>query len=163
MDEAGHDLLGSCEIPLHRITSAEHARIEDEIDSSGKVHKGRVLKLPAEKLDLPGHEIQSTIEMWAYFIPDLPLDVHLEQGVGGSNQGITKDYESRAKTFIGALTTSVRQAIQGALKIEMGKPEDYDLDMEQMKSMYCAEDQDGNDHVYPEYLVPIMPPKEIPQ
>ena len=25
MDEAGHDLLGSCEIPLHRITASIHA------------------------------------------------------------------------------------------------------------------------------------------
>ena len=43
-DEAGHDLLGSTEVPLHKITSAEHAKLDDEI-VDGKVYKGRVLRL----------------------------------------------------------------------------------------------------------------------
>lgn len=50
MDEAGHDLLGSCEIPMHRITSAEHAKIDDEIGAphtstgrpASQSHKWRV-------------------------------------------------------------------------------------------------------------------------
>mmetsp|Transcript_45249 Transcript_45249/g.125472 ORF Transcript_45249/g.125472 Transcript_45249/m.125472 type:complete len:800 (+) Transcript_45249:3-2402(+) len=161
MDEAGHDLLGSCEIPLHRITSAEHARIEDEIDSSGKAHKGRVCKIPSEKLDLPGHKIQSTIDMWAYFIPDLPLDIHLEQTQTQSGSQLSKDYEARAKAYLAGLAPPIKQAIESAIKVELGKNDDYDLDSDQVKMMYCAEDQDGNEHVYPEYLTAIMPPKDM--
>ena len=48
-DDAGHDLLGSCDIPLHKITSAEHSRIEDEIDATGEgigaLERARILLL----------------------------------------------------------------------------------------------------------------------
>jgi len=161
MDEAGHDLLGSCEIPLHRITSAEHARIEDEFDSTGKPHKGRVLKLPAQKLDLPGHTIQSTIDLWAYFINDLPLDIHLEQPTSSASTTLSKEYEQRAKTFIGGLAPAVRQAIESAMKLQLGKPEESDLDQDQLKAMICATDQDGCEHFFCEYLTPVIPPSEM--
>ena len=55
MDEAGNDLLGSCDIPLHLITSAEATRLDGEADASGGVYRGRVLTLPAQPLTLPDH------------------------------------------------------------------------------------------------------------
>ena len=44
-DVAGPDLLGSFDVPLHRITSAELAQLDDEIQVDGKKHKGRVLRM----------------------------------------------------------------------------------------------------------------------
>lgn len=161
MDEAGHDLLGSAEIPLHRITSAEHARIEDEFDSTGKAHKGRVLKLPAQKLDLTGHDIQSTLDLWAYFINDLPLDIHLEQPTTTSSTTLSKEYEQRAKTFLAALAPKVKYAIEKAIKCQLGKPEDWELDQEQLRQVISAEDQDGCEHFFCEYLTPLIPPSEM--
>eukprot|EP00966_Prymnesium_polylepis_P325596 7381567-Prymnesium_polylepis.1 len=71
-DEAGSDLLGSCEIELQQITSAPVVRVDDEFDAMGAPYKGRVLKLAAQPLSLPGHRIASTIELWLYFLPDFP-------------------------------------------------------------------------------------------
>ena len=56
LDEAGHDLLGSCEVPLHKITAAEHAKMDDEVGADGRIHKGRVLNLPSQPLLLPPRE-----------------------------------------------------------------------------------------------------------
>ena len=44
-DVAGPDLLGSFDVPLHKITSAELAQLDDEIQVDGKKHKGRVLRM----------------------------------------------------------------------------------------------------------------------
>ena len=95
MDEAGHDLLGSCEIALHRITSAEHAKIDDEIGTDGRVHKGRVLELKDHALKLPGHEIESTISMRLYFIPDLPLDIALDEEPQNARKDLDDTYIGR--------------------------------------------------------------------
>ena len=45
---------------------------------SGAAHKGRVLKLEGQKLLLPESQIESTIDLWLFFTPDLPLDIVLE-------------------------------------------------------------------------------------
>lgn len=92
MDEAGHDLLGSCEIPLHRITGAEHAKMDDEIGADGRVHKGRVLKLPAQPLILPGDKIQSTINLAVYFAPDIPQDISLEEHAQARTTALSDEY-----------------------------------------------------------------------
>ena len=78
-DAAGHDLLGSCEIPLHKITSAEHAKVENETGKHAGFHKGRVFKAKAMPLVLPGNKISSTIDLELYFCPDLPQDIVLEE------------------------------------------------------------------------------------
>jgi hypothetical protein len=44
-DVAGPDLLGSFDVPLHKITAAELAQLDDEIQVDGKKHKGRVLRM----------------------------------------------------------------------------------------------------------------------
>ena len=75
-DAAGHDLLGSCEIPLHKITSAEHAKVENETGKHAGFHKGRVFKAKAMPLVLPGNKISSTIDLELYFCPDLPQVSH---------------------------------------------------------------------------------------
>ena len=43
LDEAGSDLLGSCEVPLHLITSADVTRLSDETDGrSASVRRSTV-------------------------------------------------------------------------------------------------------------------------
>ena len=49
-DESGADLLGQCEVPLHRITAAVLAKVEEEVLPSGECHRGRVLKLEGQVL-----------------------------------------------------------------------------------------------------------------
>ena len=169
--------------------------MQPQIDAQGKAHKGRVIKFPAHKLDLPGHDIQSTISVWLYFIPDVDLEIHLEEAVavqtcsshglplvptkwnnspnphreqGGSTPHrttlyrlnsaqlnstslfcipqvsgtrLSEDYLARAKTFWQTMSRPVRDTIEAAMKVELGKAEDYDLDQEQINQFMSAEDQ----------------------
>ena len=80
-DEAGRDLLGSCEIHLHEITSAEHDKVANETDVvTGAQHKGRVLRDMTRRLAVPGtsDHSKSTLAILAYFVPDLPADLILD-------------------------------------------------------------------------------------
>ena len=79
MDEAGDDLLGSCVVPLHEITAAEHGQVDDDIDFSTRVaHRGRVLEIDDRQLTLVDFELESTIDLKMYFTPDLPAKIVLE-------------------------------------------------------------------------------------
>ena len=123
-----------------------------------------MVKLPAQKLDLPGMEIQSTISLWLYFIPDLDMEIHLEEAVeviqfspGLSlrwclllspctlrqvrDKQLNEEYLVRAKTFWQTMSRPVRDTIEAAIKLELGKPEDYELDREQINRFMSAEDQ----------------------
>ena len=97
-DVAGPDLLGSFDVPLHKITAAELAQLDDEIQVDGKKHKGRVLKMEGTKLVLPEQQIESTLDVWLYFTPDLPLEITLEEvAKAGGGRGLDPDYEQRCR------------------------------------------------------------------
>ena len=161
LDEAGHDLLGSCEIPLHRITSAEHAKIDDELGSDGRVHKGRVLRLPAQPLILPGHKIQSTINLSLYFAPDLPTEIMLEEQAQQLSQALSDEYMARLKTFYAQIPGRVRTQLEQAMLAEFARGADYELGWEQQKRLVSAEDQDAVEHFFSEYLSPQQPPSDM--
>ena len=161
LDEAGHDLLGSCEVPLHKITSAEHAKIDDEVGPDGRGHKGRVLKLPAQQLVLEGHKIQSTINIQLYFAPDLPLDLILDEEAERRAQTLSEDYMQRLKTFWPSLPARIRRVLTDQLRDELSRPADFDFGFEHFKRIISAEDQDGTEHFFSEYLCPQQPPSEM--
>ena len=51
------------------------------------------------KLVLPGQNIESTIDIWLYFTPDLPLEITLEEvQKAGGGKGLDPDYETRCRT-----------------------------------------------------------------
>ena len=51
------------------------------------------------KLVLPGQSIESTIDVWLYFTPDLPLEITLEEvQKAGGGKGLDPDYETRCRT-----------------------------------------------------------------
>lgn len=161
MDEAGHDLLGSCEIPLHKITAAEHAKMDDEVGADGRIHKGRVLNLPSQPLLLPGHKIQSTINLQLYFAPDLPLDILLDEEAERRAQSLSDEYMARLKAFWPSLPGRIRKRLEDELRAELGRGSDYDLGFEHFKRVVSAEDQDATEHFLCEYLCPQQPPKEM--
>ena len=161
MDEAGHDLLGSCEIPLHRLTSAEHAKIDDEVGANGRVHKGRVLKLPNQPLILPGDKIQSTINIQLYFAPDLPADIMLEEHAERQQTALSDEYKARLQSYYAQLPGRIRTQLEQAILLEMGKGQDYELGWDSHKRLVCAEDQDAIEHFFCEYLSPQQPPSEM--
>jgi hypothetical protein len=119
-DEAGHDLLGSTEVPLHKITSAEHAKLDDEI-VDGKVYKGRVLKLENHPIQMPGLKLQSTINALLYFAPDLPAEVMLEEQAERRAQALSDEYMARLKTFYASLPGRIRTQLEQAMLIEFGR------------------------------------------
>jgi len=159
-DEAGHDLLGSTEVPLHKITSAEHAKLDDEI-VDGKVYKGRVLKLENHPIQMPGLKLQSTINALLYFAPDLPAEVMLEEQAERRAQALSDEYMARLKTFYASLPGRIRTQLEQAMLIEFGRGPDYELGWEQQKRIVSAEDQDAIEHFFSEYLSPQQPPSEM--
>ena len=47
---------------------------------------------------LPGQNIESTIDVWLYFTPDLPLELTLEEvQKKGGGQALDPDYETRCR------------------------------------------------------------------
>jgi len=161
MDEAGHDLLGSCEIPLHRITSAEHAKIDDEFGTDGRAHRGRVFAQRQLPLTLPGHRIQSTINVELYFTPDLPLDIQLEEEAEHKAQDLNEEYMARLMPFYKSLPARTRSKLEKAMRFELGKGEEYELGKAQLKRLVSAEDQDAVEHLFCEYLSPQQPPTDM--
>ena len=121
LDESGSDLLGQCEVPLHKITSAVLAKIDEEVLPSGDCHKGRVLKLERQVLLLPDQHIESTIDLWLYFTPDLPLDIVLEDrsGKGHTGRSLDIDYEQRLRSWYEGLPEWVRRPIEEAQRLEV--------------------------------------------
>lgn len=161
MDEAGHDLLGSCEIPLHRITSAEHAKIDDEFGMDGRAHRGRVFAQRQLPLTLPGHRIQSTINVELYFTPDLPLDIQLEEEAEHKAQDLNEEYMARLMPFYKSLPARTRSKLEKSMRLELGKGEEYELGKAQLKRLVSAEDQDAVEHLFCEYLSPQQPPTDM--
>ena len=119
-DEAGHDLLGSTEVPLYKITSAEHAKLDDEI-VDGKVYKGRVLRLDNHPLTMPGMRMQSTINLMLYFSPDLPPEVMLEEQAERRAQNLSEEYMARLKEFYGKLPGRIRTQLDEAMLKELAR------------------------------------------
>jgi len=159
-DEAGHDLLGSTEVPLHKITSAEHAKLDDEI-VDGKVYQGRVLRLENHPITMPGLKLQSTINALLYFAPDLPAEVMLEEVAERRAQALSDEYMARLKTFYASLPGRIRKELEEAMLSEFGRGPDYELGWEQQKRLISAEDQDAIEHFFSEYLSPQQPPSEM--
>ena len=160
-DEAGHDLLGSCEIPLHRITEAAHAKVEGE-ETNGKVHKGRVLSLPAQRLELPAHTIASTIDLELYFVPDLPLDIVLDRKLDSTKTEMKPEYVAHFDEFYRELPARIQDALEAAIKADLGKEgTDFEPRKEDRMRIISAEDQDAVVHFFPEYLAKVPPPKEL--
>ena len=108
-DAAGHDLLGSCEIPLHKITSAEHAKVENETGKHAGFHKGRVFKAKAMPLVLPGNKISSTIDLELYFCPDLPQDIVLEESAERAVKELGEVWGARSAPDCMCLRTAVKE------------------------------------------------------
>ena len=108
-DAAGHDLLGSCEIPLHKITSAEHAKVENETGKHAGFHKGRVFKAKAMPLVLPGNKISSTIDLELYFCPDLPQDIVLEESAERAVKELGEVWGARSAPDCTCLRTAVKE------------------------------------------------------
>ena len=158
LDESGSDLLGQCEVPLHKITSAVLAKIDDEVLPSGDCHKGRVLKLERQVLLLPDQYIESSIDLWLYFTPDLPLDIVLEDrsGKGHTGRSLDTDYEQRLRSWYEDLPEWVRKSIEEAQRLEM----DYEPLFDR-KALVSAEDQDAHVHFFCEFLTPVLPPREL--
>ena len=158
LDESGSDLLGQCEVPLHKITSAVLAKIDDEVLPSGDCHKGRVLKLEQQVLLLPDQHIESTIDLWLYFTPDLPLDIVLEDrsGKGHTGRSLDTDYEQRLRSWYDILPEWVRRPIEEAQRLEMEAEPLFDR-----KALVSAEDQDAHVHFFCEFLTPVLPPREL--
>ena len=164
-DVAGPDLLGSFDVPLHKITSAELAQLDDEIQVDGKKHKGRVLRMEGSKLSLPGQTIESTIDIWLYFTPDLPLEITLEEVQrAGGGKNLDPDYEQRLSSWWGALPSEVQLAIADAQQLETANEKSMFAPQPgqcNVKAVISAEDQDTNVHLLCEYLSPVLPPTEL--
>jgi len=160
-DEAGHDLLGSCEIPLHRITSAEHAKMEEEVGVDGRVHKGRVLKLRHMPLILPGNKIQSTLDLELYFVPDLPLDIVLEEQAERQVKELDEVWANRVKSFWRALPGRIQMHLRDAVQQEVGREDGFEMRPQDIRRLVSAEDQDETWHLFCEYLAPQQPPSDM--
>ena len=163
-DVAGPDLLGSCEIPLHKITSAELAKLEEEILPSGSAYKGRVLKLEGQKLLLPEQQIESTIDLWLFFTPDLPLDIVLEDRAKPVGRGLDPDYEQRLRSWWeNSLPDWTKQPIEEAQRLENQSDRMFSSIAGEIdkKKLISAEDQDAHVHFFCEYLTPVLPPSEL--
>ena len=164
-DVAGPDLLGSFDVPLHKITSAELAQLDDEIQVDGKKHKGRVLRMEGTKLVLPEQSIESTIDIWLYFTPDLPLEITLEEvQKAGGGRGLDPDYEQRLNSWWGALPSEVQLTIADAQQLETASDKQMFAPAPgqcNVKAVVSAEDQDTNVHMFCEYLCPVLPPSKL--
>ena len=167
MDEAGHDLLGSCEIPLHKVTAAEHAKIDDDLGGDGRAAQGARAPAAEQRLSLPGHKIQSTIDVELYFTPDLPLDIQLEEEAerrADRRWPTTTSRASRPSTPrcpSGCARARRGHGARAAREAAAAAGGDYDFDWEHYKRLVSAEDQDAAEHFFSEYLSPQQPPTEM--
>jgi len=162
LDYAGHDLLGSCEVPLHLITAAPHAKVETEKGADGRVHKGRVFKDSSLKLVLPGFNVHSTINLQLYFAPDLPLDIVLEETAARKNKELEEVYATRLKTFWKSLPPRVQGSLTDNMLREFDKEgSDYEVSPRELRRLVSAEDQDEIEHFLCEYLNPQQPPADM--
>uniref|UniRef100_A0A7S2CR31 C2 domain-containing protein n=1 Tax=Haptolina brevifila TaxID=156173 RepID=A0A7S2CR31_9EUKA len=157
-DESGHDLLGSCEIPLHLITSAPHAKVDSEKGNDGRPHKGRVYRVKNQKLVLPAFNIHSTLNIELYFAPDLPLDIVLEEDVKRRTKELEEIYATRLKSFWKDIPPKVQTALETGMLKEFDKvgQSDYEISAEQLRRIVSAEDQDEVEHFMCEYLHPMV-------
>ena len=161
-DEAGPDLLGSCDVPLHKITAADLAQLDDEVLPNGKKHKGRVLRCEGTKLVLPEQQIESTIDFWLYFTPDLPLEITLDEVKTKGGRAIDSEYESRCQQWWEELPEWVQKPLQAAQKLENASDKVTLSEPKfNIKALISAEDQDANVHMFCEYLTPVLPPSEL--
>tara|TARA_B100000524_G_scaffold337770_1_gene228692 strand:+ start:163 stop:3438 length:3276 start_codon:yes stop_codon:yes gene_type:complete len=155
MDEAGDDLLGSCVVPLHEITAAEHGQVDDDIDFSTRVaHRGRVLEIDDRQLTLVDFELESTIDLKMYFTPDLSAKIVLEPPTK-RGRGMIETYEQQLGCWWeGSVPGHIRDEI---LFLGMDAEEDVS-DVLRSRSLVCAIDQDGTEHLMCEYLQVTLPP-----
>jgi len=147
-------------VPLHKVTSAEHKKLDDEI-VDGRVHKGRVLSLEEYPLTMPGLRMQSTINLLLYFTPDLPPEVMLEEKAESHSQVLDDEYMARLKGFYTSLPGRVRNQMEQSMVLEFARGQDFELGWEQYKRLVSAEDQDGIEHFFCEYLCAQQPPSSM--
>ena len=126
--------------------------------ASGDCHKGRVLKLEGAVLLLPEQQIDSSIDLWLYFTPDLPLELVLEDrsGKGHTGRSLDTDYEQRLRSWYESLPEWVCKPIEEAQRLEMEAEPLFDR-----KLLISAEDQDAHVHFFCEFLTPVLPPREL--
>ena len=132
-----------------------------QVGVDGRVHKGRVLKLRHMPLILPGNKIQSTLDLELYFVPDLPLDIVLEEQAERQVKELDEVWANRVKSFWRALPGRIQMHLRDAVQQEVGREDGFEMRPQDIRRLVSAEDQDETWHLFCEYLAPQQPPSDM--
>ena len=186
-DEGGHDELGFASVPIASVCGSLLAKVEGEEDERGLPYRGRVLQLNELKLTLPGHRIESSLEVWCYFTPDLPPGLQVEGPTSGAatrkqyTTPLDDEYAHRAAAFWKELPRTVTEQLARAHVRELGSNnpignasagesssggwmrafEESVLGSRVPLRLVSGVDEHAVTRVLPELLVPLLPPRAM--
>ena len=182
-DDDGHDELGFASVPIAAVMNALLAKVDDEADEQGRPYRGRVLKIDELKLALPGYTIDSSLQLWCYFTPDLPLGALVDPAAGRIGKAraapLDAEYAHRANVLWRELPKDVSDALARAHLLELGGRDQlgtadrsgasgwrgaFDesvLGKRVPMRIVSGVDEHGTARVLPELLVPILPPRSL--